>query len=750
MLNTQKRLQRSSVTHRAVFDWIATQIIRIGGVFVVFAVLLIFLYLLYKVFPLFSPPDIQASDANHIDTIQDKTSPLYFGVDEYSSILFATQADGQVHYSNLKDDTKIPSEPLIPDFIDNKRINTYALITQLPYDSYALVTKADEKNQADVFIVGHQYTLSYPNNERKISPKLVHPWGERTLKIAGNSDKIALREDDDRVIIAASLGQSISLYHYAKTQSLLGDDIDFELDNKIELSVNHSIDFLTINFDLRWLVALSKEGEKTFFPLFEEDIDAHRQELSGTDKGITVVKWLLGEISLLIGNRQGEIEQWFPVRQDDHITYQRIRTFTLAKAPISSISSERLRKGFVAADETGNAGIFYSSSENHLGKQKVAAHPIVHIVVSPGDDHMFFLDAKKQWHYWQVNNPHPEGNFKQIWQKIHYENYEKPKYLWQSSAANQDFEPKFSLTPLLFGTIKGAFYALFFAIPLAILGAIYTAFFMSKNRRRYVKPTIEIMEALPTVILGFLAGLWMAPFVEKNLMFLFLIFLLMPLGILFYGFFSSQLTTKNQFFSLNNRFIALLPALCVFLVICQLLSTPIQNLFFAGDLRQYITREWGIDYNQRNALVVGFAMGFAVIPTIFSITEDAIYSVPKHLVNGSLAMGASPWQTLTGVVIPTASPAIFSAIMIGLGRAVGETMIVLMATGNTAVMDFNIFEGMRTLSANIAVEMPESEVDSSHFRILFLAALVLFMLTFVFNTIAESIRLRLKKKYAEL
>ena len=139
-------------------------------------------------------------------------------------------------------------------------------------------------------------------------------------------------------------------------------------------------------------------------------------------------------------------------------------------------------------------------------------------------------------------------------------------------------------------------------------------------------------------------------------------------------------------------------------------------------MRQWVTDDLGIAYDQRNALVVGIAMGFAVIPTIFSITEDAIFAVPKHLSYGSLALGATPWQTLVRVVMPTASPGIFSAVMIGMGRAVGETMIVLMATGNTPIMDINIFEGMRTLAANIAVEMPESEVGSTHYRILFLAA----------------------------
>ena len=192
----------------------------------------------------------------------------------------------------------------------------------------------------------------------------------------------------------------------------------------------------------------------------------------------------------------------------------------------------------------------------------------------------------------------------------------------------------------------------------------------------------------------------------------------------------------------------LIPTLLIVSIIVISSSSLLEDLFFNGDARAYVNDIFGFD--QRNSLVVGIAMGFAVIPTIFSITEDAVFSVPKHLTQGSLALGATKWQTLIKVVLLTASPGIFSAIMMGLGRAVGETMIVLMATGNTPIMDFNIFSGMRTLAANIAVEMPEAEIASSHYRILFLAAFVLFVLTFIFNTIAEFVRQKLREKYSSI
>ncbi len=155
-------------------------------------------------------------------------------------------------------------------------------------------------------------------------------------------------------------------------------------------------------------------------------------------------------------------------------------------------------------------------------------------------------------------------------------------------------------------------------------------------------------------------------------------------------------------------------------------------------------------FSQRNTLIVGLMMGFAVIPIIYTISEDAMRSVPQQLRTASVGAGATPWQTAIRVVLPVAGSGVFSAIMIGLGRATGETMIVVMATGNTPSLDWNIFSGFRTLSANIAVELPEAAQDSSHYRVLFLCGLVLFALTFLVNTTAEIVRQRFRKQNAAL
>ncbi|MGA0038231.1 MAG: ABC transporter permease subunit, partial [Pirellulales bacterium] len=151
-------------------------------------------------------------------------------------------------------------------------------------------------------------------------------------------------------------------------------------------------------------------------------------------------------------------------------------------------------------------------------------------------------------------------------------------------------------------------------------------------------------------------------------------------------------------------------------------------------------------YVQRNAMVVGIGMSFAIIPLIFTIADDALSSVPEHLRSASLGAGATPWQTAIRVIVPAASGGIFSAVMIGLGRAVGETMIVLMAAGNTPLLKWNIFNGFQTLSAALATELPEAARGTAHYRVLFLAALTLFAMTFVVNTIAEIVRQRVRRR----
>jgi phosphate transport system permease protein len=287
-----------------------------------------------------------------------------------------------------------------------------------------------------------------------------------------------------------------------------------------------------------------------------------------------------------------------------------------------------------------------------------------------------------------------------------------------------------------------------FAVPLGVLAALYTSQFTDPSFRARIKPTVEIMAALPSVVIGFLAGLYLAAVVDRNLVAVLLMVPLLPVmgtsGVLLWRLLPRRVVTQLK---PGVEIAVILPMLLLGGWIAMVLGPPIEATFMNGDARLWMKDTWGITYDQRNCLVVGIAMGFAVIPIIFTISEDAFSSVPASLSAASLALGASRWQTAVNVVLPTASPGIFSAVMVGFGRAVGETMIVLMATGNTPVMDWSIFNGIRTMSANIAVEIPEAPYGGTLYRTLFLAAAILFVMTFIVNTVAGIIRQRLRERY---
>jgi phosphate transport system permease protein len=460
---------------------------------------------------------------------------------------------------------------------------------------------------------------------------------------------------------------------------------------------------------------------------------------------------LAGANLLMLANDNGEVSQWFEVNTDDDgRQFAKIRAFETEKTNKLDIYTEYYRRTFFTTTANGDLGVYYTTSEAELWRGKISEQAIDAFAVSPRANAVLSL-SNNTLSVFEVHNEHPEVTWSALWNEVWYEGYPEPAYTWQSTSASDDFESKFSLVPISFGTIKAAMYAMLFAVPIAISAAIYTAYFMSSELRRVVKPTVEIMEALPTVILGFLAGLWLAPLIEEHLPAVIALITLLPLAVIATAFGWTKLPASIRHLVPDGwQSILLIPVVLLIGWFSFAISGQIELWVFDGNVRQYLTNELGLTFDQRNSLVVGIAMGFAVIPTIFSIAEDAVFSVPKHLSNGSLALGATQWQTLVYVVLLTASPGIFSAVMMGLGRAVGETMIVLMATGNTPIMDWSIFQGMRTLAANIAVEMPESEVGSSHYRILFLAAFVLFIFTFIFNTVAEFVRQRLREKYSSM
>jgi len=709
---------------------ITQRIVAVGGAAVIAAIALIFIYLLWVVAPIFGSAHVEQGRTYQLPPAE----TAFLEVNESTELLFRISTAGQIEFMRLATGEVVNTEQIADSVKMVRRVEPHGTV-------YALL---DNSNQLQIFEA--TYPISFSNDERSIDTRFHPLFGEDPIDL-GDPDDFDVVFEDFTVTVGIIDGQSLAIRQYPDAEA--GFELEFPRITEVEL--DRSYDRVFFGPRLAWVYLVSFDGTIEIFDLsnIRSPKQLYRGRLVAEGERLTDIEPLLGRYSILVADAHQHVSQWFLIRTELGRTLAKVRSFDL-DAPIVSIVPEQRRKGFVVIDGNARLNLLFTTSERQLAQFDMGSAGFQALTLAPRADLLVTAAADGTVNTYEIDNKHPEISWSSLWSKVWYEGYEEPVYSWQSSSADNDFEAKFSLTPLLFGTIKAAFYAMLVAIPVAIMGALYTAYFMAPVMRSIVKPGIEIMAALPTVILGFLAGLWLAPLIEAHLSAILSILIVMPVSIVLVSIIWQRLPDRiaNMF---DGWYGLLIIPILIATVACAFAIGPVlEDTFFGGDSKRWFSEVLGLDYDQRNALVVGLAMGLAVIPTIFSISEDAIYGVPTHLINGSLALGATRWQTMMRVVILTASPGIFSAVMIGMGRAVGETMIVLMATGNTPVMDWNIFQGMRTFAANIAVELPESEVDSSHYRILFLAALVLFMLTFVLNTVAELVRQRLRERYGSL
>ena len=723
--------------------------ITAAGYGVVLALATIFIYLFYEVAPILRGATVTPQDSYSIPDTGAQTYQLLLDRYEELGIQYTDRGEAVFFDAN----TGAESQRFAMPVPDNAQVTSFGSAEAISN------TVAFGFSNGEAIVARHGFQITFPNDERDINPQMEYPLGETPLVIdeQGRALRLVAVENMQRgaggtAVAAVTEDGRLLLANMTTRTNLLTGAVQVNRTVNTLPPVPGRAQKLLLDKSLSNLFVLDDQGLVHYYDI---STPAQARLVQSVDVGagsrVTAAEFLVGAVSIVFGTEQGNLSQWFLVRDEQNqYRLEEVRQFNSHDAAITSIAPEYTRKGFVAVDAAGQLGIHYATSARTLFLDSVSEQPLQQVAISQINSGLLWLDSQGQVVSADLWNEHPQLSWDALWNKVWYEGRADPEYIWQSSSGSDEFESKFSLTPLTIGTLKAAFYAMLFAMPLAIAGAIYTAYFMTPKLRGVVKPSIEIMEALPTVILGFLAGLWLAPFVEDHLPAIFSFFILMPIMMLVFAYAWGRLPG-----SIRNRVpdgweaALMVPLILLFGTLCIQLSPWVEVWFFDGSMRQWFT-DIGITYDQRNALIVGIAMGFAVIPTIFSIAEDAVFTVPRHLTQGSLALGATRWQTVMGVVLPTASPGIFSAVMMGFGRAVGETMIVLMATGNSPVVNFNIFEGMRTLSANIAVELPETAVGSSHFRVLFLAALVLLALTFVVNTIAEIIRQRLRLRYSNL
>jgi phosphate transport system permease protein len=731
-------------------DRLASRLVVSGGIIVVASILAILLVIVAEVYPLFRKPTaelLRRPGAGAPSTPWTPAAGESLGVDEYREVAFAIERGGALRLLALAQDA--PQASVAIPGLDGA---TVASVAAGGGGRYLIGTTDGRAVPLEV-----KFEVTFPDGRRVVVPRpafgepaTLDPDRKRpitALGFAGSGTPITVAQvAPDQLLVQTTVEKKALVGPGRKEVSL----------RPLTVELQGEITALRLDGRGEDLILGTSRGQLIRYDMTDPAGPIRRDTVAAGSRpgaSITTLAFLLGDRTLVAGDGAGGVSTWqvIPAPGGGERRLTRIHGFAGHGGPVVAIAASGRDKGFVTADAAGGMRLHYGTTGTTLLSLEGHAGALRSLAFAPKADGVLSIDNQGRLGHWRLDNPHPEITLRSLFGKVWYEGYSEPGHVWQSTGGTDDFEAKLSLTPLVYGTLKGTFYALLIAVPLALLAAVYVSEFMHPNLKAHVKPVVEIMAALPSVVLGFLAGLWLAPRVEGIVPGLFLVPLVVPLAILgaLAGWRAIPVGVRSGLRP-GSEVLVLLPVVVAGGWLALLLGGLVEATLLGGNYRGWLLSALGLTYDQRNCLVVGVAMGIAVIPIIFTIAEDSLANVPQHLRAGSLALGATRWQTALRIVLPTASPGIFSAIMIGFGRAVGETMIVLMATGNTPVMDWSIFNGFRALSANIAVELPEAPEGGTLFRVLFLAALLLFCLTFALNTAAELVRLRLRRRYRYL
>jgi phosphate transport system permease protein len=738
----------------AVDRWMG-RLIRFGGIGVVLAVFGMLAFLIFQIFPLFAGAKVQS-----VEPLRFPAGAVAFGEDEYGEVPFVCLADGTLHFQDSRTGAKVLQ------WSPNVAPRRVTAVRSYPRDGLVLLGLSDGAVQE----VRVSYRLAYDASGTRRSEPVVNAAETLTVGAGGAPcrDVWAAKNSGGRLfVVRQSLaGRELLTGLRLAERKGLGGKVRVTPGQPFPIAAD-TVDFeqVLVPTTADSLLLIRRDGEVRTYTEAGEGfafLQSFRPFAGAADPRVTSAGLIFGNVSLVVTGAEGQQHVWslYPQLQPDGKSLRRwgrIHEGSVLPGAGQGVYAAEGNKCYLAL-AGGKLRLHNMTTGSLRWEGEAGAQGFRQVAFGRNYDRLAALDDQGRLLRWKIEDHHPESSWATYFGKIWYEGASGPAYEWQSSAGSDEFEAKYSLVPLFYGTVKGTFYALLFALPIALTAAVYVSQFLRPQFRQVVKPGMEIMASLPSVVLGFLAGLWLAPLVDPCLISLLCALAALAPAAIFAGYAWSKLPQRvRRQVAPGMEFLWLVPfvALCAWLAwqagpfveaACFTVKDVGTGLPIA-DFREWWRQTTGLSYDSRNSLVVGFVMGFAVIPIVFTIAEDALSNVPTSLVSGSLALGASRWQTVWSVVIPTAISGIVSAVMIGFGRAIGETMIVVMATGNTAVMEANPFSGMRTLSANIAVELPEAAIGHTHYRALFLGACCLFLLTFVINTLAEVLRQRLRERY---
>ncbi len=831
-------------------DALARGLITIGGIGTIVAVLLVFVFLLYVAFPVFLPSELEQVQTTSRSSAE---VPFLFDVDENNVLTTSLYPDGRLHVKR----------------IDNDELLSEQALFETPITSAAMYPEADEfaAGLPDGTVVFGQLAVpikfyraaDLPDEVRDLAPgelidfesgvvertsQGMYRWQsvEATLnEPLAISDSAIVSLDFLRteagVALAALNERGEAFVARIREERNILDEVTVELSKRaVQLPAGRGNPWRIFLLGRgNRLLVLWEDGAVARYdlPSSGEPVLVEERKLINGNAKLTAALMLSGRYTLVVGDSTGKCNAWFtakvPVGDHEQENLMKAHELPAFSSAVTSLTTSRLLRLLAAGSEEGELKVYFVTTNSEILSTQAFEHSAVsQIALSPNDDSLLAISGDQQWRA-ALEPRHPDANLTSLFRPVWYEDYPKPMHKWQSTTSVES-EPKYGLMPLIVGTLKATFYSMLFGTPIALLAAVYTSEFVDPSMRGPIKSTIELMASVPSVVLGFIAGLVFAPFVESVLPTLLAAMVIVPFAFLVGAQFWQQIPHKITLQLAKFRLGAIAFVLLLGCIATIFVGPALLQSLFGGDFKVWLNQRQGeatpgwfllllplttvatcfvvnsyanpwlrqrcgslprsrfallnfgkfilataitllvtyalakivhqlgfdprgtiVDtYVQRNALVVSFIMGFAIIPIIYTISEDALSTVPQHLRSASLGCGATTWQTAWRVVVPTAASGLFSAVMVGMGRAVGETMIMLMATGNVPLMEMNPFNGFRSLSANIAEEMPESAPWSTHFRILFLTALTLLIITFFINTAAEAIRISFRRRASQI
>jgi phosphate transport system permease protein len=838
----------------------ARVLVSIGGYGTITAVLVILVVLGRTVVPLFSPARIEKIG---VAPVRFDETPVVFGTDDYGRVLRVVAPSGVVEAFSLEDGARIFRLDLFPEskpscavdgatpgrfgfgFDDGSvRFGAATFVYETPAEGSAEAERFGDLAIGAVRVDGEAVVERLRDGSLRrtsVAAALEEPLkSDVTGRVVlldesfspGRRDLATFRDDGSLTFATVEERTNMMTGEVRRVLEESVSDyrapIDGPRPSMLRLASHGSVAYLVwtdgrcVRFDLR-----NAAGPKP-----AEALDL----VVAPGASLTDLRFVLGGETLVASDSLGRSASWYCVKPPDADTsdgaiLRSVKSFERTTSPASASARSSRGRLFALGHADGTLRVLQTTTTETIVSVVVeGGGPIRAVAFSPKNDALVAATDRGVVRY-ELHAEEAEATPAALFTGVAYEGYAEPEHVWQSSSGSDEFEPKFGVLPLVFGTLKGAFVALLLSLPIALPAAIYASEFLTKKAKARVKPTIELMASLPSVVLGFIGAMVLAPFTADRLAAVIAGFYVIPVCLLF-GAAIWQMAPERVTRSFGDRL--RLPAVALACAAAIALAGPVGRVFeivlFGGDVKRWldggpggafggwflillapsafvvalvfsrrvapwlraVSSDWtrskaaAVDaaklaaglvaaallsaavaallsaasldargalvgqYVQRNALVVGFVMGFAVVPIIFTLAEDALSSVPESLRSASLGAGATPWQTATRIVVPTAMSGLFSAVMVGVGRAVGETMIVLMAAGNTPLMDLNPFNGFRTLAANLAYELPEAPHGSPHYRVLFLTALALFAMTFVVNTVAEVVRRRFRKRAFQL